>query len=150
MDIGLENEVKKLALEAISDDDSLFLVDVVIKGNSGNQKVLVFIDGDHGISIDNCGKVGRAIGSHLEENDSIDGKYTLEVSSPGLDFPLKLTRQYQKNVGRQLEVIKLDGSKEEGALDSVNEEEIILKVANENKPIGFKEIKQSKVKVSFK
>ena len=145
-----EEKIKALALTAIADIPELFLVDVKIKGNTGNQKVLIFIDGDNGISIDQCSKVSRAVGAEIEELELIDGKYTLEVSSPGLDFPITLHRQYVKNVGRGLMVETNDGEQIMGDLKSVDEEKITLSSKKEERQISIKEIKQSKVIVSFK
>lgn len=146
-----EAKIKELAESAISEMDDLFVVDVKVKGNTGNQKVLVFIDGDNGISIDQCGKISRQIGSEMEEQDFMSGKYVLEVSSPGLDFPLTLHRQYVKNVGRELAVETIEGEKLEGTLQKVEEEMIELIIAKKYvHSIAFQEIKQSKVKVSFK
>lgn len=145
----IEQEIKRLVENAISDDPSLFLVEVKIKGNVGNQKVLVFIDGDDGISIDQCSKVSRAVGNEIEEGELVEGKYTLEVSSPGLDFPLAMHRQYKKNIGRELEVETLGGEKLEGELLEVLEDSILVKSKIEMS-IPLEKIKQSKVKVSFK
>ncbi len=145
-----EKVIRDLAEKAINDFEELFLVDVKVKGNSGNQKVLVFVDGDNGISIDQCSQISRFIGGEIEEEELIDGKYTLEVSSPGLEFPIILLRQYQKNIGRELEVETNDGVKVEGKLSLVNNEAIELTIKNESKSLKFEEIKQSKVKVSFK
>ncbi|WP_424962469.1 ribosome maturation factor RimP [Ekhidna sp.] len=145
-----EQVIRQLAEEAISDKNSLFLVDVKVKGNTGNQKVLVFVDGDDGISIDECSSISRKIGAELEENDIMPGKYTLEVSSPGLDFPITLHRQYEKNVGRSLQVELVNGQMEEGELVEVTKDAIVLKGKKVNQSLDFEEIKQSKVKVSFK
>ena len=145
-----EQVIRQLAEEAISENNSLFLVDVKVKGNTGNQKVLVFVDGDGGISIDECSRISRKIGADLEEKDIMPGKYTLEVSSPGLDFPLTLHRQYVKNVGRSLQVELINGQKEEGELLEVTKDAIILKGKKVTQSLSFEEIKQSKVKVSFK
>ncbi|MEP0984490.1 ribosome maturation factor RimP [Ekhidna sp.] len=145
----LENKVKALAEKAIEDEQDLFLVDVKIKGNSGNQKVLVFVDGNNGISIDQCSKVSRYIGNEIEEEELIEGKYTLEVSSPGLDFPLTLHRQYIKNIGRDLTIELTDGTLLEGELKVVDDDEILINGKDE-RSIQFIDIKQSKVKVSFK
>lgn len=139
-----------MAEKAISESDELFIVDVKVKGNSGNQKVLVFVDGDNGISIDACSKISRMVGAEMEEEDFMPGKYTLEVSSPGLDYPLTLHRQYVKNVGRSLVVETLEGTNIEGELLKVGKDEIFLKGPAEKRSIKFEEIKQSKVKVSFK
>lgn len=150
MEMEEESKIRILAERAISESNDLFLVDVKVKGNSGNQKVLVFVDGDNGISIDACSKISRMIGAEIEEEDFMTGKYTLEVSSPGLDYPLTLHRQYVKNVGRSLVVETLEGTNIEGELLQVEKDEIFLKGSAEKRSIKFEEIKQSKVKVSFK
>lgn len=144
-----EIEIKKI-VEPILDDENLFLVDVVIKGHQANQKIIILADGDNGISIDQCGSVSRKVGNIIEEEDLIDQKYTLEVSSPGLDFPLKGLRQYQKNVGRILQVQLESGEAVEGVLDSVDEEKLRLTLNKDQKEYPFEDIKQSKVKISFK
>jgi ribosome maturation factor RimP len=145
-----ENKIRTLAEKAIQENNDLFLVDVKVKGNSGNQKVLVFIDGDNGISIDACSKISRMISAEMEEEDFMTGKYTLEVSSPGLDYPITLHRQYVKNIGRSVIVETLEGVNVEGELHAVEKDEIFLKDKTEERSLKFEEIKQSKVKVSFK
>lgn len=145
-----EKRIKEIAEEAIVENPSTFLVEVVIKGNSGNQKVIVLLDGDEGISIDECSKVSRALGNLMEEEELMEGKYTLEVSSPGLDHPLKLHRQYVKNIGRNLEVETTEGQKIEGKLTEVTDQEIVINVNKEDRTMSFTEISQSKVVVSFK
>lgn len=137
-------------VEKILVENNLFLVDVVIKGTDINQKVLVLADGDEGISIEQCSAVSRQLGRIIEEEDIITEKYTLEVSSPGLDFPLTINRQYKKNIGRTLTILLKDGSSVEGKLLKVNEEKIDLNIGAEGKTYFFSEIKQSKVKISFK
>ncbi|WP_425389419.1 ribosome maturation factor RimP [Ekhidna sp.] len=145
----LEEQIKSIAKSAIEDEKELFLVDVKIKGNQGNQKLLVFVDGNNGISIDQCSKISRYIGNELEEHEIMEGKYTLEVSSPGLDFPLSMIRQYSKNIGRSLNIEMVDGEKVEGELIAVKDEEILIKNKTE-RSLQIKDIRQSKVKVSFK
>ena len=146
-----EQRVKDIVEKFLQDDPSLFLVDVKIKGNSGNQKVLIFIDGDMGLSIDQCSKISRQVGAEMEEVDFMDGKYTLEVSSPGLDHPVTLHRQYVKNIGRMLKVEMSSGDVNEGKLEEVTEDNIVLVLEKqEPKTIAFNEIKQSKIIVSFK
>lgn len=150
MEMKEEQHVREFVEKSLEGNDDLFLVDVKIKGNTGNQKVLVFIDGDKGVSIDACSQLSRAVGEMLEENDVFTGKYTLEVSSPGLDFPLTLHRQYVKNIGRDLEIECVDGGKKEGKLLEVSEEMIVISRNQQDQQIKFSEIKQSKVKISFK
>lgn len=145
-----EKRIKVIAEQAIEGIEDLFIVDVKVKGNSGNQKVLVFVDGDEGISIDQCSQISRHVGNSMEEEDFMSGKYTLEVSSPGLDHPIVLHRQYVKNVGRVLDIETLDGGKVDGKLLKVNSDAIEIDLNGENQSIKIEEIKQSKVKVSFK
>ncbi len=145
-----ERRIRETVESLLQEEKELFLVDVLIKGNVGNQKVLVFIDGDNGISIDQCSKLSRSLGSFIEENDLMPVKYTLEVSSPGLDFPLVLKRQYVKNIGRTLMVETVDGDKIEGELVRAGKDDISLMTKNGERTFLFEGIKQSKVKISFK
>ncbi len=153
--MGVEDQVKGIAEEAIKEDQSLFLVGVKLKGNPGNQRLLIWIDGDNGVSIDQCVAVNRKISAALDENeDLISGKYQLEVSSAGIDHPLQFFRQYKKNVGRSLKVTLLDGREVKGELVNVKDKGIILlekdRKAQKETEISFDEVKQSKVLVSFK
>lgn len=146
----LEHTIRVVVEDLIKDEEDLFIVDVKVKGNQGNQKVLVFLDGDKGLNIDRCSAVSRKLGHIMEEQDMISGKYTLEVSSPGLDHPIKLKRQYSKNLGRSLEVESLDGQKREGKLLRVDVEHLVLEIEGKSEVINFNEVLQSKILVSFK
>ena len=150
----IEEEVQHMVEGIIAGDPSLFLVNVILKGNSGNQKLIVLLDGDEGITIDQCSQVSRELSGLLEETDLIDGKYFLEVSSAGLDFPLQSIRQYYKNVGRSLKIDLADGSQVSGELKTVEDDKIVLeeKVKKEviTHEINLSDIKKSMVLVSFK
>jgi len=100
----------------------LFLVDVTV--NPGN-RIVVYVDSMKGVSIDECMNVSRYIGLKLDREVE---DFELEVSSPGLDNPLKLPQQYLKNMGRVLEVVTFDGVKTTGRLVKANEESIRLEV----------------------
>lgn len=149
----MEQEIRNIVEEFIQENPELFLVDILLKGFAGNQKLLIFIDGDNGISIDHCSKLSRKVGAILEEREMMDGKYFLEVSSPGLEHPIKLKRQYEKNVGRMLEVEAKDGRKVKGKLVKVEDDLVALETSDsaENQlNMNFSEIIQSKIEVSFK
>lgn len=153
--MSVEEQVKQIAEEAIIDDESLFLVGVKLKGNPGNQKLLVWIDGDEGVTIDQCVMVNRKLSATLDElEDLIPGKYQLEVSSAGIDYPLQFLRQYKKNVGRSLKVTLKDGREVKGELTGVEENGITLveeiKKLKKEVNLNFDEVEQSKVLVSFK
>ncbi|MGB3585736.1 MAG: ribosome maturation factor RimP [Tunicatimonas sp.] len=141
-------------------DSRFFLVDTRVNQTPAGTKVVVHVDGDEGISIDTCAEVSRTLASRLEEEELVSGKYVLEVSSPGLDQPLKLYRQYQKNVGRTVKVLTQDSKTIQGILLSVSDEAIELESAAKGKKkkkseppqvvrIPFDQIKKTNVLVTF-
>ena len=87
--------------------EDVFLVE--LKVSPGNN-LKVFLDADKGVTIDTCISINRALYKKIEEDDLFpNGDFSLEVSSPGVDEPLKLHRQYKKNIGRNVEVVMNDG-----------------------------------------
>ena len=137
-------------------DNSFFVVDVKLTGKRGNEKVLILVDGDKGISVGICADISRSVSEELELMNVFEGSYTLEVSSPGIDFPLRSERQYNKNVGRQLKIDLLNGEKIKGELKETDNSGITLNIdkgkkkEKENLFIPFSDIKNSKVLVAFK
>jgi len=99
---------------------------------AGKRKILrVFIDKNGGVSVENCASVSRFLSEELdkEENASlIDGSYTIEVSSPGLDRPLKTKRDFERNLGRTLRITQ-NGKFIKGVLKAVNGVSITLETA---------------------
>ena len=113
-----------MILGLLEEQPQYFLVEVKIKPTNN---IKVFLDGDQGITIEKCIAVNRALYKQLEESGMFpDGDFSLEVSSPGLDEPLKLHRQYVKNTGRMVEILMKDGQKIEGKLMEVNESGLVL------------------------
>lgn len=158
--MGIENKIFAYLNELIT-DESLFVVDIRVSGTT-QKKVSIILDGDQGISVDTCGDISRKIGNLIEEDELIDTKYTLEVSSPGLEQPLKLKRQYIKNIGRDVKIWLSKGNIIKGKLLEVHEEHILLeeeitekvgkkkkKTTNE-KTISFDQIDKTNIQVSFK
>ena len=81
---------------------------VEVKVSPGNN-IKVFLDADNGLTIDTCTRINRALYKQIEEDALFpNGDFALEVSSPGVDEPLKLHRQYKKNIGRTVEVLLND------------------------------------------
>ena len=111
---------------------------------------------DKGVSVDICANISRSVSNELELNNMFEESYTLEVSSPGIDFPLTSERQYNKNVGRQLKIDLLNGERIKGDLKGTDNSGITLniykgkKMENEDLFIPFSDIKSSKVLVAFK
>ena len=95
---NVSERVRSMAAEVIA--DPLFLVDVSIRGQKGSRVVDIFVDSDDNLTVDDLAEVSREIAFLLESEEIIDGKYKLNVSSPGVDRPLTMPRQFAKNVGR--------------------------------------------------
>ena len=135
--------------------NTIFVVDIKI---SPSNDIKVFLDADDGITIEKCTAVNRVLYKHIEESGLFpEGNFSLEVSSPGVEEPLKLHRQYKKNIGRNVEVARLDGSKIEGKLVSVTDTDITIesKTGKSNKAVTtintvlFDQIKHTKVLITF-
>lgn len=142
-------------IRALLDPEKHFLVDLKVSTSRIRNKITVLIDTDTGIGIDDCSRISRELASLLEEK--INEAYTLEVSSPGLDTPIKINRQYLKNLGRKLKVSMVDGNTLVGKLITASETEIVIlpekkkkeKATPEEKTLAFKNIKEARVQVTF-
>lgn len=145
--------VKKILLPMLKDD--VFFVDMKVKPTNN---IKIYLDADSGLGIEKCIKINRALYKIIEEMGLYpDGNFSLEVSSPGIDEPLKMQRQYVKNKGREVEVTMNDDSKLTGKLSEVAEDSITLeftegkgKKAEVKQPvIPFSDIKQTVVQIKF-
>ena len=135
--------------------EDVFLVYIKIKPTNNFK---IYIDADGGLPLEKCIKINRALYKQMEEMGLYpDGNFSLEVSSPGIDEPLKLIRQYIKNVGRFIEVVKLDDTRLEGKLLEANEEKISIEITEgkgkkmtvNQLEVSISDIKQTKVQVKF-
>jgi ribosome maturation factor RimP len=156
----MSNEAKTLIINSLVErllepETAIFLVRVHIRPINN---ISVYIDGDEGVTIDKCVKLNRALYKLIvEEGVCNDGEFALEVSSPGVDEPLVLTRQYRKNLGRMVEVTTNEGKLLEGKLTVVGSDEIEIeeeKGKGKKKEIvkhmlPFSEIKSIVVKIIF-
>lgn len=136
-----------------------YLIDIQLsaKGN----KLEVFMDSDSGITFEKCQRVSRYLEAHLDEGNWLGEDYTLEVSSPGIGRPLKLPRQYTKNIGRNIEIATKEGNKKEGKLvDATDfaatvEEMVETKEGKKKKKeiiqtiIPYDDIKKAIIKIKF-
>ncbi|MDQ3846736.1 MAG: ribosome maturation factor [Bacteroidota bacterium] len=147
--------IAQKVMDLLSGHPSHFLVEVRIKPTNN---VKVFVDADEGISLSDLVDYNRSLykqleGSGLFPNDD----FSLEVSSPGLDEPLKLHRQYKKNIGRYVDVMLVDGTKKEGKLIEATEDGIVIETENgkgkkrevKNESILFDTIKNTKIQVRW-
>lgn len=140
-------------------DDTHFVVDVQVQEKGSKSQVKILIDSDSGLKIDTCAKVSRLVAEEIEAKELFAEAYNLEVSSPGVDFPLSSRRQYAKNIGRTLRIFLEDGRELEAELLSVGNADIQVKtklkekgkkVIEQEMQVALDEIKKSIVLVSFK
>lgn len=151
-----QERVKALLEEALIENETLFLIDLQFLANS---KIKVIVDGDAGVPLSECVRISRKIEHNLDREEE---DFSLEVTTPDIAHPLKVKRQYKKNVSRILKV-KTETEEFEGTLAEVTDNEITLRwKTREPKPIGkgkhtvekektlpYEEIKEAKVKIIF-
>jgi ribosome maturation factor RimP len=151
-----QTAVKDLVDEALSLNESLYLIELSI---SVNNKIQVIVDGDNGVALSECMRISRNINNNLDREEE---DFSLEVATPDIAHPLIVKRQYIKNLNR---ILKVETSEEkfEGTLVEADEDKIVLNwKAREPKPIGkgkvtvqktvtieYKDIKEAKVKIVF-
>ena len=145
----VEARLKEI-IESILPNENLFLVELKVSSAGGNSKVAVILDGDEGIGIDECAELSRELGNIIEEEELFELAYNLEVSSPGLDQPLKLIRQYKKNIGRDVRVLlKASSGELLGKLEEVKEEGIDIREQKKGKKNGQRSYNDETVFVTF-
>ncbi|MCS6917281.1 MAG: ribosome maturation factor [Chitinophagales bacterium] len=116
-----EQRIRTVIAEVLDELDA-YLVDLRIR----TDKVQVFVDRDPHITIEDCARINRSLVRRLDEAFSFTSRYALEVSSPGLDQPLRVLRQFRKNIGRSVDVVLYSGEKKRGVLLYVDEDKVIL------------------------
>jgi ribosome maturation factor RimP len=130
------------------------LVDVELAGNSGHPTLRIYIDGEGGITVDDCASVSRQLSSILDVEDPLPGSYNLEVSSPGLDRPLVTVADFSKRLGETVKVkmaLALEGRRNfAGKLLSVNDLGITVEVDGQAFSLAFDAIDRARLVPKFK
>jgi ribosome maturation factor RimP len=139
-----KEKVKQVVEEALLEKPSIFLIDLTI---TDSFKVIIGIDGDNGVVLQDCIDVSRAVEANLDREEQ---DFSLEVASVGVGSPLKLVRQYKKNVGRTL-IVKTKDENIEAELVEANDLFIILSwKAREAKKLGKgKETVQKELQIPY-
>ncbi len=155
--MSLKDTVENLIAGALRENPSLFLIDLKVHPDN---RIDVIIDGDNGVTVDDCINVSRAV-EHNLDRDKED--FALQVMSAGVSEGLTHQRQYKKNIGRKLKVKTEDNNSIEGELTSVTDDNITLVwKTREAKPVGkgkitvtkeasvsYSEIQEAKVMITF-
>ena len=149
------SEVEGMLNDLLAPNPEDFLVSVKVKPTNN---IKIFIDSEEGMSIEKCVRYNRKLYAQIEEKAMFpDGNFSLEISSPGVDEPLKLRRQYLKNIGRNVLVTFNDLTEKEGKLLEVTETDIIIenttgkgkKLETHQHVIPFENIKTTTVQVQI-
>lgn len=149
--------VQELLNKGFEEREDLYLIDLTI---SGSNHIKVIIDGDKGVTVDDCIFISRAIENNLDRDEE---DFSLEVASAGASEPMTNIRQYKKNIGRTLRIKTNEQPKTEGELIAANDEEVIVAwKSREPKPVGkgkitvekqakfaYSEILEAKVIIKF-
>lgn len=159
--MNLQDQIKSWVEDFL--EAEYFVVDILFQQKLNRAKLTILVDGDQGIGVDKCAEISRYLADKIEELDLIDLAYVLEVSSPGVDKPLTLSRQYLKNVGRQLKIQLNNGSEQVAVLQAVdlNNQSITIlpeskgkkdkkNIESESITLALAEIKKANVLVSFR
>lgn len=150
MDIIKENIVR--ISNEIAEKLNFFVIDINFRGDNRKKIIEVFVDAEKNIDADNLAEISREINSIIEEQDIIQQAYRLDVSTPGVDRPLKFLKQFPKHINRNFEVTYKAGDEARtitGKLLSVEREELTFLSDKKEVLIEFKNITTAKVIISF-
>lgn len=139
------------AAQEISEKNNFFLLEVLFRGTEKNRVIEIFIDGEDNLSADDCARISREINQVIEKNELLDSAYRLDVSTPGVDRPLKYLKQYKKHINRKFEVRYKSGENKKsitGKLLKIEDDNLYFYSGREQ-VIKFEDIIKAKVLVSF-
>jgi len=149
--MSLPNEKIQNAAHKIVSEKELVLVDLIIRGSNQNPVIEVFVDGARSVSADDCANISRELNKVIADEEIIFGNYRLDVSSPGVDKPLKYLVQFPKHINRKFSVKYLQGDDTKqitARLKAVEGEDLLFEDKNEIL-IPFSQIIEAKVLLSF-
>lgn len=128
------------------------VIEIVLRGKQARPVVEIFVDAEAGVTSEMCSAISREVGGSLDARDWFPESYTLIVSSPGIERPLKFAWQYRKHVGRKL-VVKVrteDGAQEiTGTLTAALDDTIIVRVGADTRTIAHDTIEEAVVKAPW-
>lgn len=147
----LIKNISKIAEKSAS-EFGLLLIEINLRGNDRNRIIEIFVDSEKNVSAEDLAEISKLINSEIEEKNLIKSSYRLDVSTPGVDRPLRFLRQYPKHINRKFEVEYQSGEKKlelKAKLGSVEGEDLLFSTGKTLVKINFKDIISAKVLISF-
>ena len=144
MTIDLKGQVEQI-VEPILSGEGFDLVEIKLSRFRRNYRLQIFVDSDQGVTLDACAHLSSLIGTALDLGSTIDSGYVLEVSSPGLDRPLRSEKEFRRRVGREMEIeIVVDGREKKirGMLEGVEGSKLLLTGSEGNIEIDLAQVRQ--------
>ncbi len=139
--------------QSLTEDAAFELVDVVFASERGRWVLRVYIDKEGGVTLDDCAKFSRELGTLVDVQEIIDHPYALEVSSPGLDRPLKKEKDFRRAVGMKVRIktiAPIEGQKRiVGQLQEVREGMLVLLVEDKHIPVSMADIERANLVYEF-
>jgi ribosome maturation factor RimP len=140
--------------EQVVQSEGFFFIDLTVRGQRDKKVIEVFIDAPGDLSVNDCANISRKIGDVLEAQELLDDVSRLDVSSPGVDRPLKFLQQYPKHIGRILEIQYAEEGQPvqvvQGRLQDVAGEVLFITKKDRSQiVINFSSIKTAIVRISF-
>jgi ribosome maturation factor RimP len=150
-DTELDQRTRAL-VEPLVAQAGLELVELDIRGRTGSRIVRVIVDAEPGVDLDTCAQVSRTLSGAFDDDDVIPGRYTLEVTSPGVDRPLRTARDFERNVGRSVRIWRTAAAIEAGAkgetdgeLVEVAGDTITLDLGDDRQVVPLDQVERGKV-----
>ncbi|MBK6913821.1 MAG: hypothetical protein IPH11_09205 [Ignavibacteriales bacterium] len=148
----LKQKIARIAKDT-SERNNLFLIDLILRGNESKRIIEVYIDGEVIVTADTLAAISREIDDRIYKEELISGSYRLDVSTPGVERPLKYLQQYVKHIGRKMQMkVNLNGGEKEftGKLLRIEESNLFFEIENVESLIKFEQIISAKVIISFR
>lgn len=151
---AIKKKISELA-NSTADEYGVQVVDVELAGSLRRPTVRVFIDKENGVTLDDCEKFSRALAAILDVEDPIQTSYILEVSSPGLDRPLKAVEDFEGNIGKLVRIITKESINKQnffvGRIMEVKNDKVRLSIDNKIEiDIPFDQISKARLEIEFK
>lgn len=129
------------------------LVELDVRGSHGSRVVKLIVDADDGVSVEVCAQLSREVSAVLDAEDPIDGKYTLQVSSPGIDRPLRAPRDFARNVGRPVRLVRRQPTdlpgEVTGTVVAVDGSTLTLEVEGEPLEVAFTDVDHGRIQLPW-